>query len=66
MSIKVGNGRQVFVCKDPWLSDNTNPYISTPLIDELADCAVHFFLNVKGSQWVIDLVRNYSMHKTYS
>nr|GMC57892.1 uncharacterized protein LOC109177101 [Ipomoea batatas] len=59
---RVGDGVSISVWNDPWLPNNTSPFVLTPLADYLRDARVENLLNVEKSGWDLELLEDLFVH----
>ncbi|XVE70171.1 hypothetical protein DITRI_Ditri10aG0050800 [Diplodiscus trichospermus] len=55
---KIGNGNDTSVCRDPWLMDNSNPFIEISMPKELQEIQVSALMLPHGGDWDVDLIKD--------
>lgn len=54
---KVGNGKEITILNQPWIQDETHPYITSDL-KGLNNVTVHSLRTEDGQQWDIDILQD--------
>ena len=53
---RIGDGENTLVWRDPWLPDQSNGYIRTPVYEHLQNIKVRNLMTMEGTKWDLEVI----------